>query len=111
MAKPSSWSGSDLPGRDEHAERDGQVEGAGVLAQVGGRQVDDGAAGWAAVAEVGERALDAVDALAHGQFGQPDEDGLRQLAGAASTSTSTGTASMPTRAKVRSLASMATPKW
>ena len=71
--------GRDLPGGDEHAQRDGQVERAGVLSQVGGGEVDDGAAHGQPVAEVDQRPLDAVDALADGQFGQADEHGLGQL--------------------------------
>ena len=68
--------GQELPGGDEQPERDGQVERPGVLPQVGRGEVDDRAAGRPGVAEVGEGPLDAVDALADGQLGQADEDGL-----------------------------------
>ena len=68
--------GRDLPRGDEDADRDGQVERARVLPQVRGREVDDRAAGREPVAEVHHRAFDAVDALAHGEFGQPHEHDL-----------------------------------
>lgn len=66
----------DLPGGDEQAEGDRQVEGPGVLAEVGRGQVDDGPAGRAGVPEVGQGPLDPVDALPDGQLREPDQDGL-----------------------------------
>ena len=68
--------GGELLRGEEQAERDGQVERPGVLAQVGRGEVDDGAAGRAEVAEVGERPLDAMDALADGEFGQAHQHRL-----------------------------------
>ena len=97
-----------LPGGDQQAEGDGQVERPGVLPQVGGSEVDDGPPGRAGVPQVGKGPLDAVDALPDGEFGKTTSTVLGSPA-AASTSTSTGTASMPTRAKAFSLASTARP--
>src|SRR5262249_8766715 len=73
--------GQQLAGGDQHAQGDGQVEGAGVLAQVGGGQVDDGPSRGTLVAQVGQGAFDAVDALAHRQFWQPKQNGFGQAGG------------------------------
>ena len=70
--------GQQLPGGDQQAQGDRQIEAAGVLAQIGRGQVDDGAAGVAAVAEVGQGPLDAVDALLDRHLRQADEDRLGQ---------------------------------
>ena len=78
VAKSLQLLGQQLAGGDQQAQGDGQVEAAGVLAEVGGGQVDDGAAGVAVVAEVGQGALDAVDALLDGHFRQADQDRLGQ---------------------------------
>jgi hypothetical protein len=70
---------SDLPGGDEHAEGDGQVKRAGVLAQIGGSEIDDCPAHVQPVAEVDQCALDTMDTLADSEFGQPDKHGLGHL--------------------------------
>ena len=70
--------GQQLAGRDQHAQRDRQIEAAGVLAQIGRGEVDDGAAGVAGVAEIGQGTLDAMDALLDRHLRQADEDRLGQ---------------------------------
>jgi hypothetical protein len=47
--------------------------------KVRGREVDDGAAVREPVAQIHERALDAVDALPNGHLREPDEDRLGHL--------------------------------
>lgn len=66
----------ELAGSDEQPEGDGQVEGAGAFGEIGGSQVDDGAAGGAEIAEVSESPFDPVNAFANGEFGEPDEYGF-----------------------------------
>jgi hypothetical protein len=56
----------------------------------------------ALIAKVGQSPFDTMDARARGHFRQADKNGLRQTA---AVSTSTGRASIPTRANERSLAS------
>jgi hypothetical protein len=67
-----------LPGRHQQAEGDGQVEAACALGQVCGCEVDDGAPRMAAVAEVGQSAFNAVDALLDRHFGESDQNGFGQ---------------------------------
>ena len=100
--------GRDLPAAGQNAERDRQIERRRLLGQLGRGQVDDDAIVRAQEARVDHRPLDAVRALLDRRFGQADEHGLGQRPGETSTSTSTGTASMPSSEKVRSLASMGT---
>lgn len=71
----------DLPRGHEDAERDGQVERAALLAKVGGCERDDEPAERPGVAEVRERAFDAVDRFLDGEFRQADEDDLAHAAG------------------------------
>jgi len=73
--------GQQLAGGDEHAERDGQIEAAGVLAQVGRCEVDHRTPGGACVAEIGKGTLDAMDAFPDGHLGKPNQDGLGHPAG------------------------------
>ena len=70
-----------LPAAGEHAQRDRQVERAGVLGQLGRGEVDDDAVARADEAAVGQGPLDAVRAFLDGRFGQADEDRLGQRAG------------------------------
>src|SRR5579883_860882 len=69
--------GSDLPHRDEQAQRDGQVECSRVFTQVGRSEIDDCSAGWESVAEIYHRPFDAVDALAYRHFGQAHDHRFR----------------------------------
>src|SRR5262249_13009752 len=71
---------SKLVSGDEHSERDGKVKRTGVLAKVGGGEVDDTTGAWSLVAEVGKGSLDAVDALLDRHFREADEDGLFKTA-------------------------------
>ena len=80
-AQSRSCSGNSWPVAVEQAQGDGQVEASGVFTEVGGGQIDDGAAGVAGVAEVDQGAFDAVDALLDRRLGQADQDGLGQPGG------------------------------
>ena len=70
--------GQQLAGGDQQAQRDRQIEAAGVFAEVGRSEIDDGAAGMPGVAEIGQGALDAMNALLDRHLGQADEDRLGQ---------------------------------
>ena len=79
-AKPSSLSAVICPVATSMPSAIGRSNAPGVLPQIGRGEVDDRAAGGQAVAEVDERPFDAVDALAHGEFRQADEDRLGHVA-------------------------------
>lgn len=62
----------------QQRQRDRQVETAGVLAEIGRSEVDDGAAGMTGVTEIGQSTLDAMHALLDRHLWQADEDRFGQ---------------------------------
>ena len=86
----------DLPTAQEQAQRDRQVEPAGVFLQVGRGQVDHDPIDRPAVSRIDDRPLDPVRALLDGSLGQAHQHRLGSDEKETSTSTSTGVASMPT---------------
>lgn len=73
--------GLQTPGKDDHAESDGQVVGRSLLADGGGRQVDNDAVAGEVQAGVLDSGLDALAALLHGGVGQADDDDGGQAVG------------------------------
>ncbi len=71
----------DLPARSEYAERDRQIETAGLLGQVGGGKIDRDAARREFELRVLHRSADAVSRFAHFGFGQTHDVHPRQSAG------------------------------
>ncbi len=70
-----------LPAGDEDAQRDGQVEGRAVLADVGGGQIDSDAAERELKAGVGQGRADPFPALLDRSVGQPNGGEGGQAAG------------------------------
>ncbi|MCY1219213.1 hypothetical protein D9M72_311770 [compost metagenome] len=73
--------GRDLAAGGQDAERDGQVEAAGFLGQVGRGQVDGDAAVGKLVAAVEDGGAYALAAFAHAGVGQADDGEGRQAVG------------------------------
>ena len=101
--------GRDGAHRHHHGERDRQVEVAALLGQVGGREVDRDVLEGQAEADGVQRVAHALAALRHRLVGQAD-DGEHVLAAAMRTCTSTGRASMPTKATVAICPYMRSPR-
>ncbi len=70
--------GQQLTRCHQQRQRDRQIEAAGVFLEIGRSEVDDRAAGVTCVAEIGQGALDAMNALLDRHLRQTDENGLRQ---------------------------------
>src|SRR6266404_8479840 len=68
--------GLDLFAGGEHADGDGEVEAGAFLFDVGGGEIDGGAAHGELEAGIGEGGGDAVLGFAHGGVGQADDDNL-----------------------------------
>ena len=72
---------TDLPRGGEDAERDGQVEAAAFLGNVGRRHVDGDALGGEFEVAIEQGAAHAVLAFLHGGFGQAHDGEVRQAVG------------------------------
>lgn len=70
--------GAELTRGHQQAQGDREIEAAGILGQVGGCEIDDGAARMPAVAQVGHGPLDAMHALLDRHLGQADQYRLGQ---------------------------------
>ena len=66
--------GIEHPHRDQHAERDRQIEMRALLGQIGGRQVDGDPLGRQRQPDRAERRAHPLAALAHRLVGQADQD-------------------------------------
>ena len=97
--------GGELFAGGEHAEGDGQIEARAFFAEVGGREVDGGAALRKAETGVDQRGGDAIAGFFNRGVGEPDDD-HEVSPRPESTSTSTGQASMPFTAAEQTFASM-----
>ena len=87
-------------------ERDRQIERSRLLRQLGRRQIDHDPILRPLKPGIHQRPLDPMRAFLDRRLGQPDQHGFRQRPGETSTSTSTGSASIPSSEKVRSWASI-----
>jgi hypothetical protein len=72
--------GDDLSGGEHDADGDRQIVRRPLLAEVGGRQVDDHAVPGKLEAGVLDRGLDAVLRLLHGGIGQADDGEVEEAA-------------------------------
>ena len=99
----------ELAARGEDAERDRQVEAAGVLRQVGRREIDRDAPRGKLEMRVVERRAHAVARFAHLGIGQAD-DVERGSPGPRCTSTVTSGASIPASARLATVATVMVPQ-
>ena len=101
--------GGELSTAGQHAQRDRQVKGGSLFGKLRRGQVDHDPIVGPLESAVDDRPFDAMRALPHGRLGQPHQNRLGIVPGETSTSTSTGTASIPRRENVYSLANMLSP--